>query len=572
MPALLRSALLAVLLSLSTAGSASAATMAVTADGTLLYTPGAGTRSDVSFDETAAETVRVRREGDVSDQDPIAPGTGCTESSPRDFTCTGVKRVDADGGDEGDEFSAAVFSEGLPDGSFRQRGLKTIPATLRGGPDSDRLTGGDARDTILGDAGNDELGGGGGDDVVDGGTGPDSIRDSGRSRGNDLLVGGEGDDSIAGGFGDDRVMGGPGDDRLEASAGEDEVAGGSGLDTYTSDRSTSNSRMAVSLDDVDNDTTGDGPGTSNVRGDIEDVIANEDIGDADNDTLIGSAGPNTLEGRGGSDTIDGGDGNDVLAGGVGDDALRARDGFADLVACGEGADTATVDPFDRVEECEVVDVGPAGGGQSSVEDRPPAVTFASPSSGAKLPGGRRSTLTATATDDRGVAAVQFIDDERILCTDTAAPYSCDYRPRGDDVGRNTLVVIAVDTSQQTASATRAVRVDRFTPAGFRAKVTPARDARAPFRFRTTGTLRRPAEVSAAQGCGAGVVSVQVKAGAKTISTRRVALRRNCTFVSTVTFSNRRRLGSTGRLKFVLRFTGNAVLSRSAAVARNLRTR
>lgn len=562
---LVRSALLGVLLTLSTAGSASAAMIAVTADGTLLYTPGAGMRSIVSFDETAAETVRVRRESFsvLSDNDPIAPGAGCTESSPDDFTCTGVRRVDADGGDGNDVFSAGVFSEGLPGGGFRQRGLKTIPATLRGGPDRDGLGGGDARDMILGDAGEDRLGGGGGDDVVDGGTGADSISDFGPNPGNDLLVGGEGDDSVSGGLGDDRVMGGPGDDRLRASAGEDEVAGGTGLDTYTSISSIS--RIAVSLDDVDNDTTGDGPGTSNVRGDIEDVI-----GDADHDTLIGSAGPNSLEGQRGSDTIDGGDGNDVLAGGVGDDALRARDGFADLVACGEGADTATVDPFDRVEECEVVDVGPAVGGPS-FDDRPPAVAFASPRSGAKLPGGR-STLTATATDDRGVAAVQFIDDERIVCTDTAAPYRCDYRPRGEDVGRNTLVVIAVDTSQQTATATRAVRVDRFKPAGFRAKVRPARDARAPFRFRTTGTLRRPADVSAAQGCGAGVVSVQVKAGAKTISTRRVALRRNCTFVSTVTFSNRKRLGSTGRLKFVLRFTGNAVLSRSAAVARNLRTR
>ena len=558
----LRSAVLIALLTLVTAGSASAATIAVTPDGTLLYTPGAEGSSIVSFDETAAETVRVRRLGGRNrfDGDPITPGTGCTDSSPREtpgvgFTCTGVKRVDADGGDGGDIFSARFVDGSRP-------GLETIPATLQGGPDTDVLQGGAARDTILGGAGRDtDLMGGGGDDVVDGGTGPDRIRDPSPDTGNDLLMGGEGDDEVAGAGGDDRVMGGPGDDRLEASVGNDEVAGGSGLDTYFS-----SSRSTVSLDDAANDTTADRPGTSNVRSDIEDVSAS-----GDNDTVTGSAGPNSLTGGQGSDTIDGGAGNDVLAGGLGDDALRARDGFADLVVCGEGADTATVDEFDRVEECETVDVGTADGGQSSLEDRPPAVTFASPRSGAKLSGGR-STLTATATDDRGIAAVQFIDDERIVCNDTAAPYTCDYRPRGDDVGRNTLVVVAIDTSQQTTSATRAVLVDRFRPAGFSAKVAPARDTRAPFRFRTTGRLGLPAGVTAAQGCPGGVVSVQVKAGAKTISTRRVALRRSCTFVSTVTFSNRKRFGSTGRLRFVLRFTGNAVLSRSATLTRTLRTR
>lgn len=72
---------------------------------------------------------------------------------------------------------------------------------------------------------------------------------------------------------------------------------------------------------------------------------------------------------------------------------------------------------------------------------------------------------------------------------------------------------------------------------------------------------------AGRGCSAGVVSVQVKRGATTLSTRRTNLRRNCTYSSSVTFTNRRRLGSSGRLRFTARFLGNAVLTRATAPTR-----
>ena len=89
-----------------------------------------------------------------------------------------------------------------------------------------------------------------------------------------------------------------------------------------------------------------------------------------------------------------------------------------------------------------------------------------------------------------------------------------------------------------------------------AKVTPARDTRAPYRFRTTGTLTLPSGISKSLGCS-GRVSVQVKRGKATISTRRVTLTRRCTFSSRVSFANRRRFGKATRLKFTARFLGNA---------------
>ena len=74
--------------------------------------------------------------------------------------------------------------------------------------------------------------------------------------------------------------------------------------------------------------------------------------------------------------------------------------------------------------------------RSRGEDAPPSVDFVSPAAGARLSG--RPTLTATASDDRGVASVRFLAGARVVCTDTAAPYECAYRPRAADVGRATL--------------------------------------------------------------------------------------------------------------------------------------
>ena len=74
-------------------------------------------------------------------------------------------------------------------------------------------------------------------------------------------------------------------------------------------------------------------------------------------------------------------------------------------------------------------------------------------------------LSVNATDDRGLAKVQFFDDDRLLCEDTAAPFNCAYQPRGGDVGRNTLIAVAIDGAGQTTSAVRAVTVRRFAAQG-----------------------------------------------------------------------------------------------------------
>jgi len=104
-----------------------------------------------------------------------------------------------------------------------------------------------------------------------------------------------------------------------------------------------------------------------------------------------------------------------------------------------------------------------------------------------------------------------------------------------------------------------------------AAVTPSSDLRPAYVFRASGRLTLPAGVSKAAGCK-GRISVQVKRGAVTISTRRASLTRNCTYSSRVAFANKRRFGTAAKLKFTVRFLGNARVSPAIAPARFARVR
>ena len=210
------------------------------------------------------------------------------------------------------------------------------------------------------------------------------------------------------------------------------------------------------------------------------------------------------------------------------------------------------------------------GAAAQGDDRPPTVAFTAPAAGTLVRG--TTTVSATAADDRGIRAVAFFDDERLVCSDTTAPYSCTYTARGDDVGRNTLFAIATDTADQTGSSIRPVRVDRFAPASVTVRTTPTRDARAPFRFTTSGRLTLPSTVSTAAACDEGVVLVRFQAQRKTISTRRATLRSNCSYSSAVSFRDRRRFSRNGRLTVRVRFQGNDVLTARSAATRTVRTR
>jgi len=268
-----------------------------------------------------------------------------------------------------------------------------------------------------------------------------------------------------------------------------------------------------------------------------------------------------LWGADGNDTLAGGAGNDFLYGREGDDTLNADDAFADRVSCGSGADIANVDEFDTVgDDCEVVNR--ATRGDLATEDAPPAVAWTAPASQARMSTSAANALTVAVSDDKGISQVVFLAGERVICTVTAAPYTCAYAPAEGDVGRTTLTAVAVDTNQQTASATRVVEVGRFKPSKLSASTTPKKDSSAPFKFTTRGRLSLPAGVTEALGCE-GTVVVTFKAGKKKVATRRAKLSETCTYRAKATI----RLPARGRpdaLKVKARFGGNDVLSSRAS--------
>lgn len=169
----------------------------------------------------------------------------------------------------------------------------------------------DGDDTLIGSDGDDNLGAGAGDDLVNGGAGNDNL---GGGFGNDDVRGGEGNDTIGGGFGDDLVNGGAGNDVVNGGADNDLVLGEDG-----------------------NDILGGGQGADAIEGGAGDDLIG---GGAGTDLLDGGAGNDSIGGGFGNDTVLGGDGNDFLAGGGRDDVLDGGTG-SDTINGGTGNDVMT---------------------------------------------------------------------------------------------------------------------------------------------------------------------------------------------------------------------------------------
>jgi hypothetical protein len=128
--------------------------------------------------------------------------------------------------------------------------------------------------------------------------------------------------------------------------------------------------------------------------------------------------------------------------------------------------------------------------------------------------------------------------------------------------------MAVDTTEQTATAIRPVSVPRFRPRISR-RLTRRRDRLAPVPLHHLRPAALPEGLTRRQGCRSGRVAAQVKRGTRTVSTRRAKISRTCRFRSRVTFRVARRLGR-GRLRVTVRWLGNAVLAPRTARAVTVR--
>ena len=144
-------------------------------------------------------------------------------------------------------------------------------------------------------------------------------------------------------------------------------------------------------------------------------------------------------------------------------------------------------------------------------------------------------------------------------------------PGPPPAGGHRAPVPIAPASAATGSRNVTVRARRLLPLRLIARVSPATDARPPYRFTTSGSLVPPAGLRRASACG-GRVAVRVKAGPRTVSLRRAFLRRDCTFSSSVSFTRPSRLAGARKLTVQARFAGNRSLLPRSAAARTVTVR
>jgi hypothetical protein len=81
------------------------------------------------------------------------------------------------------------------------------------------------------------------------------------------------------------------------------------------------------------------------------------------------------------------------------------------------------------------------------------VAFTAPTDGSSVTRGTPIALEATASDDVGVAKVEFRANGTLKCTDTAAPYTCSWTPWTAAGTKNTLKATAYDAAGNSAGTT-----------------------------------------------------------------------------------------------------------------------
>ena len=342
--------------------------------------------------------------------------------------------------------------------------------SIVGSERGDRLSGGAADDRVCGRGGADRIRGGRGGDALLGGGGGDLLQGK---TGRDRLQGDAGNDRLFGGAGADWLRGGAGRDALGGGLGPDELWGGSGRDIAYFGQRTLAVRVTIGAGAND----GVAGERDNVHGDVEDVQSGPG-----NDVLRGNGRSNRLSGGAGNDRLFGGRGNDVLMAGAGSDRIDARDGatatgrpaqtgFVDRVVCGDGQDTAFVDPGDVVDpDCENIIGGstpPPTGGQPPTAN-PPAGNPPAPAAPNRSPVAVSATLV---TDEDTPSAVTLAgsdpDGDTLGFATASAPAhgtlsgtgaSRMYTPAADYAGTDSFSFSVSDGRGGTATATVAITV------------------------------------------------------------------------------------------------------------------
>ncbi|HEU4598770.1 MAG TPA: calcium-binding protein, partial [Solirubrobacterales bacterium] len=216
-------------------------------------------------------------------------------------------------------------------------------------------------DTLVGVSG---IRGGSGDDTLVGGP---TVTVLEGEAGADALVGGPGDDRLIGGPGPDHYEGGPGNDELAEGVANHFPSNDGANETNVADGGAGNDYLVLGAGP---DVAVGGPGDDVARMGAGDDVAH---GGEGADTILGNDGNDLIEGEAGDDLLVGGRGSDRYLAGAGDDRVLAGsvpeegyeleipslrppfaevDSWRDEIDCGEGADVAALNPWDRATGCE----------------------------------------------------------------------------------------------------------------------------------------------------------------------------------------------------------------------------
>jgi hypothetical protein len=108
---------------------------------------------------------------------------------------------------------------------------------------------------------------------------------------------------------------------------------------------------------------------------------------------------------------------------------------------------------------------------SNTDKTPPVVSITSPSSGATASG--TVSVSANASDNVGVAKVEFYLDNSLQATDTASPYAWSWNTASSTNGSHTVLAKAYDAAGNTASASVTVTVSNSGTGGGGGNLTPS---------------------------------------------------------------------------------------------------
>jgi hypothetical protein len=186
----------------------------------------------------------------------------------------------------------------------------------------------------------------------------------------------------------------------------------------------------------------------------------------------------------------------------------------------DATDIAVVGP-DACKEPESPGGGgesPGGGGTGTTPPaapKGPSISLVSPPA---TIGEAGTTLTAAPAADTAagasVAKVDFFLGNRLVCTVSAAPFTCKVLPDGSEVGTQALRAVVTDSAGQTATAEASTKVAKFTPDALtlEAEALKVKSKGKPkLRRKLSGKLKLPARVTPVQGCASGTVAITVTA-------------------------------------------------------------